>query len=76
MTTNLPSDPDNMNDQRADWAAAALSHFGSITGTNYEDSLGDLLCDLMHWSDRSDFDFEAALCRARIHYEAETGDVP
>lgn len=38
----------------------------------YEDSLGDLLCDQMRWSDRNNFDFEAALCRARGHYEAET----
>ena len=43
-----------------------------MTGTDYEDALGDLLCDLMHWSDRSNFDFEAALSRARMHYEAET----
>jgi hypothetical protein len=26
----------------------------------------------MHWSDRNNFDFEAALNRARMHYQAET----
>jgi hypothetical protein len=26
----------------------------------YEDALGDLLCGLMHSTDRNDFDFEAA----------------
>ncbi len=76
MTNELPPDPENMNDQRAEWAAAALNRFCSITGADYEDSLGDLLCDLMHWSDRSNFDFEAALFRARMHYEAETGEAP
>ena len=68
----LPLDPEKMNGDRAEWAAAALRQFQRATGCDYEDSLGDLLCDLMHWSDRSNFDFEAALCRARGHYEAET----
>ena len=51
-----------MNVDRAEWAAAALRQFQCTTGCDYEDSLGDLLCDLMHWSDRNNFDFEAALC--------------
>jgi hypothetical protein len=34
-------------------------------------SLGDLLADLMHWSEARNFDFEAALLRARDHYAAE-----
>ena len=56
----LPPDPDNMNADRAEWAAAALRHFQCTTGTDYEDALGDLLCDLMHWCDRNNFDFELA----------------
>lgn len=72
MTTRLPPDPENMNDDRADWAAAALRSFQRETGTDDEDALGDLLCDLMHWCDRNHADFEAALFRARGHYEAET----
>jgi hypothetical protein len=68
----LPPDPENMNGDRAQWAAAALRKFQRATGCDYEDSLGDLLSDLMHWTDRNNFDFEAALCRARGHYEAET----
>jgi hypothetical protein len=68
----LPPDPDKMNADRAQWAAVALRHFQCVTGSDYEDSLGDLLGDLMHWSDRNNFDFEAALCRARGHYAAET----
>jgi len=60
-----PDDPEAINRNRAEWAAAALRHFQCNTGCDYEDSLGDLLGDLMHWSDRNNFDFEAALCRAR-----------
>jgi hypothetical protein len=37
-------------------------------------SLGDLLCDLMHWADRNNFDFEVALIRAQGHYEAERAE--
>jgi len=69
----LPPDPEGMNGDRAEWAAAALRHFQCITGTDYEDSLGDLLGDLMHWADRNNFDFDAALARAQGHYAAETG---
>ena len=68
----LPPDPDNMNDDRAEWAASALRQFQCVTGTDYEDALRDLLGDLMHWCDRNDFDFELALNRARGHYEAQT----
>ena len=62
MVTNL---------DRAEWAAAALRHFQCITGTEYDDALTDLICDLMHWSDREDIDFQSALDTARMHYEAE-----
>jgi hypothetical protein len=70
--SNLPPDPDGKNDSRAEWAGAALSAFIKETGTDQEDALGDLLSDLMHWCDRNNYDFEAALDRARGHYEAET----
>ena len=43
-----------------------------VPAVDAEEALGDLLTDLMHWSDRSGFDFDAALERARTHYEAET----
>jgi len=69
---HLPHDPERTNDDRADWAMAALRAFQAATGCDDADSLGDLLCDLMHLSDRRDLDFEAALCRARGHYAAET----
>ena len=68
----LPPDPEGMNDKRAAWAGTALAAFMKETGTEDEDALGDLLCDLMHWCDRNNYDFDAALDRARGHYEAET----
>lgn len=72
MLSGLPADPEGMNDRRAAWAEAAIRKFQSMTGADDEDALGDLLTDLMHWSDRNHFDFNAALDRARWHYEAET----
>lgn len=68
----LPPDPEDMNDNRAAWANIAVRAFQAETGTDDEDALSDLLADLMHWSDRKNYDFDAALCRGRGHYEAET----
>lgn len=68
----LPPDPENMNDNRAAWAGIALLAFIRETGTDLEDALGDLLADLMHWSDRNNFDFDLAVDRARSHYIEET----
>jgi hypothetical protein len=72
----LPPDPEQMNGPRATWANAAIEVFIETTGTDFEDSLGDLLCDLMHWADRYDFDLTAALDKARGHYTEETGGMP
>jgi hypothetical protein len=68
----LPPDPDGMNNERSEWAAQAIAQFQSATHADAEDLLCDLLCDLMHWADRSGDDFEAQLARASNHYEAET----
>jgi hypothetical protein len=77
MTRKLPPDADGMNGSRARWASAALSAFMKETGADQEDALGDLLADLMHWADRNNYDFNAALDHARWHYETETaGELP
>ena len=68
----LPPDPEGMNDQRSAWADIAIRAFQTATGSDDEDALGDLLADLMHWPDRNNYDFAAALTRGRGHYEAET----
>jgi hypothetical protein len=70
--TQLPPDLEGMNDSRARWAEIAVAAFIHATGTDREDALPELLCDLMHWCDRNEYDFEIALDRARWHYEAET----
>jgi len=62
------------NRERAQWADKALTTFRHVTGCDHEDSLGDLLGDLMHWADRNNFDFEAALIRAQGHYQAECAE--
>jgi len=59
------------NLQRAVWAEGAIIAFCGQTGCVHEDSLGDLLCDLMHWAKIENFDFSAALNRARFHFDAE-----
>jgi hypothetical protein len=68
----LPPDPDDSNDDRASWAGRALHLFTEITGTDLEDALSDLLCDLMHWADRKDECFRSSLERARCNYAEET----
>ena len=70
--TQLPPDPENMNNNRAEWAALSLRQFQYTTGADDQDAACDLLCDLMHWCDRNGFDFQHELNRARLHYEAET----
>ncbi|MGA8758155.1 MAG: hypothetical protein WB611_17840 [Stellaceae bacterium] len=72
----LPSDPEKMNASRAKWAGTALRQFQCVAGTDDEDALGDLLCDLMHWSDRNNYDFDLALARAQGNYEEETTAPP
>jgi hypothetical protein len=72
----LPADRDGLNDDRAAWAGSALAEFMLVTGTDEEERLSDLLADLMHWADRNGYAFDAALERARGHYEAETAGQP
>ena len=45
-------DGDNMNGQRAAWALAALEAFMEATGTDAGDAISDLVCDLVHLTDR------------------------
>ncbi len=65
MITNL---------DRANWADRAVLAFREQTGCDHEDAFGDLLCDLMHWADVQNFDFDMALDCARHHYEEERAE--
>ena len=68
----LPPDPDGMNDERARLAWSTISMFERATHTDREDSLSDLLVDLMHWADRNELDFQDELDRAIRNYHSET----
>ena len=59
------------NSARAQWADEAVRVFMTRTECDQEDCLCDLLADLMHWADKCEFDFAAALDRASDHYAAE-----
>ena len=67
-----PNDPDGLNEQRADWARDAIERFVDRTGTDKEDALCDLLCDLLHYADQYGYDFANELRRACDHFVAET----
>jgi hypothetical protein len=65
-------DPDGQNKARAMWAGVAVAAFQSTTGTDDSDAVKDLLCDLMHYCQQNNQDFDVALDSARHHYAAET----
>jgi predicted TIM-barrel enzyme len=43
----------NANEERADWAKAAIDTFRNRTGTDAGDAIGDLIVDLLHLGRRS-----------------------
>lgn len=59
------------NSQRAEQAHRCVMYFEQQTRSDRENSLKDLLANLMHWADQHGQDFEDALRVARMHYEAE-----
>jgi hypothetical protein len=52
IKTQLPADPEGMNDDRAKWAMKPLFAFMKETGVDPEDAISDLVADLMHYCDR------------------------
>lgn len=73
MTTK----PDVTNAQRADWARKALMTHKAIVGNMAaepitEEDLSDILCDLMHFADLFQIDFQAAAENAISNHLAET----
>lgn len=71
----LPPDPDGLNDRRARWAEMTLEYFMSLTGTDAEDAICDLIGDILHLCDRKEEKygfFEKQMARARAHYYEET----
>ena len=70
---NLPTDPQERNDERALWAQIALAAFVAETSTDESTALVEFLVGVMHWCDRSGESFEVHLERARSWYREETG---
>ncbi|ODR99305.1 hypothetical protein AUC68_04740 [Methyloceanibacter methanicus] len=68
----LPPNPDGQNNRRAAFAETALAAYMRNNAVDPDSCLADLLCDLMHWSDRNDFNFADELLRAQGNYDAET----
>ena len=62
------------NGERAGWARTAVDAFVADTGTDEEDALCDLLCNLMHLADFEGWDFSSEYGRALLHYEAEQSE--
>lgn len=76
VTSAAPPDAEKMNDERATRAGAALLFFQKESGADDKNMLMDLLCDLMHWSDRNGGDFDDVLRRAKRLYDAEISPAP
>ena len=69
----IPPDPDDQNDDRADWAGQCIELFQKITRCDEEDAVHDLITDLAHWCDRrGDMDFNDELNHAAAMYNEET----
>lgn len=73
----VPADPEDQNEDRADWGGNAIESIMNDTRTDKCDALGDLLADLAHWADRSCSEtgqtFAMAVQNAYMHYSEETG---
>ena len=73
---SLPSDPEDMNDARAEWAGDSLAYFAKKHGEEEEgceaQNLADLLADLAHYCDRNGLSLDGCLTTAQMHYAEET----
>jgi hypothetical protein len=77
ILAGLPPDPENKNDERAEWAFNALFTFWNETGQGpetdgYQQIVGDFLANLGHFADRHGVDMQEALSHAKMHYDEET----
>lgn len=59
------------NPQRIAQARAAINAYRTLSGSEYDDTLTDLMADLMHWADEAGFCFDLAVECARLHFDAE-----
>jgi hypothetical protein len=74
----VTADPEAMeaiaieNKRRAARMEKALTEYQDL-GPQLDETtvLGDMLCNLMHFAEQNDVDWNAALQQARFHFEAE-----
>ena len=69
----IPPDPEGMNEQRAEWGGMAIDQIQNTTGCEPEHALADLLGNLRHWADRSQYDWATEFKRAMDCYAEEVG---
>lgn len=78
MTKEMPNDHEEHAEQnraRRLRAARIVEAYRREVGGDAEDALADLLCDLMHGADVSEYDFDVELEKARAHYRVESTGV-
>jgi hypothetical protein len=72
---NLPADPENMNDLRAQQADSILVSFAREHGEDDDinlDTLRDMLRRMGHWCDRNSYQWADAVRMAAADYSDET----
>lgn len=63
------------NEKRIYAAEAAIAAHATLKDPGAsEQSLADLLADLMHFADRYEIDFDFALLNARVNYDVECSE--
>lgn len=67
-------DGEPTNADRAGFVASAIEQYQRVTKTDDEDAVMDMLCDLMHYCDYTDQDFEHKLVSAVGHHVEERHD--
>jgi len=67
---------DDSNEPRADWAMTAVLAFLGECGTDPEDAIGDLVCNLGHLADRFGIDGAAQIERGLRAYRVEHVECP
>jgi hypothetical protein len=70
--SQLPPDPDRLNQARARWAAEPITKARLGAEPDSIEAVGGLLANIAHWCDRNGVNMQAAIQRAGLHYQCET----
>lgn len=63
-----------MNKKRSKWCEDIIQRFIKKTGTDPQDALKDLLCDLRHWATENGIDYEGQDEAAASLHAGEVAD--